>query len=72
MPQDEIKRSRAELEAQAEALAQKVLHTSAEAAWRRLGKGELEGTLFASKMARLRALLGMKDNDHDPVASAAE
>jgi len=70
MAQDEITRSRAELENRAEALAQEVLHTSAGEAWQRLGNGELEGTIFASKMERLRALLGVGEPQHFP--SAAE
>jgi hypothetical protein len=72
MAHDEITRTRAELAKQAEDLARQVLHTSAEVAWQRLRGGELEGTLFASKMARLRALLGMNDNGGAPHASAAE
>jgi hypothetical protein len=71
MSSHEITRTREQLEAQAEALAQEVLHTSADEAWRRLRAGDLEGTLFASKMARLRALLG-NDNHDGPLAAAAE
>lgn len=71
MASHEITRTQEELEAQAEALAQKVLNTSATEAWRRLRDGELEGTLFASKMARLRALIG-NDNFDGPLATAAE
>jgi hypothetical protein len=71
MASHEITRTQEELEAQAEALAQKVLNTSATEAWRRLRDGELEGTLFASKMARLRALIG-NDNFDGPLAAAAE
>jgi len=71
MAKHEITRSRAELESQAQALAREVMRASAEEAWRRLSAGELEGTLFASKMARLRALLG-NDNGTGPLATAAE
>ena len=63
----ELEFTREELQAEAEALAQAVLHASATEAWKRLRAGELEGTLFASKMARLRALLG--ENDHFPAAA---
>jgi hypothetical protein len=49
--------SRETIEAEAEDLAQSVLHTSASEAWRRVKEGELEGTLFAAKLARLFALL---------------
>jgi hypothetical protein len=71
MEPTDITRSQAELESQAEDLAQQVLHVPAKEAWRRLRSGELEGTIFASKMARLRALLG-NDNYEGPLASAAE
>lgn len=70
--QDEIEITREELQKEAEALAHKVLGTSAEDAWDRLRRGDLEGTLFASKMVRLRALLGDNDNHHSPVPAAAE
>jgi hypothetical protein len=70
--QDEIEITRDELQKEAEALAQKVLGTSARDAWDRLRRGELEGTLFASKMVRLRALLGENDNHDAPVPAAAE
>lgn len=71
MDPTDIARTREELQGQAEALAQEVLHVPAEEAWRRLRSGELEGTIFASKMARLLALLG-NDNHQGPLASAAE
>jgi hypothetical protein len=71
MASHEITRTRVELEAQAEALAKEVLGTSANEAWRQIREGHFEGTLFASKMARLRALLG-NDNQDGPLATAAE
>ncbi len=68
--QDEIEITREELQHEAEALAHKVLGISAQDAWDRLRRGELEGTLFASKMVRLRALLGGNDN-HEPLLPVA-
>ena len=62
----EIERSRSELEDEAEALAQTVLHTSAREALHRVSGGELEGTLFASKLVRLYALMGANDDGSDP------
>jgi hypothetical protein len=70
--QDEVQITREELQNEAEALARKVMHTSAQDAWERVRQGELEGTLFASKMVRLRALLGENDNDNKPLSTAAE
>jgi hypothetical protein len=70
--QDEIEITREELQSEAEALARKVLGISAHDAWDRLRRGELEGTLFASKMVRLRALLGENDNHDAPLPVAAE
>lgn len=55
---DDIELSREEIQAEADALASLVLHTSADEAWTRVRQGELEGTLFASKLARLYFLLG--------------
>jgi hypothetical protein len=63
---DDIERSRPELEDEAEALAQQVMHTSAREALRRVSGGELEGTLFASKLVRLYALMGANDDGSDP------
>lgn len=54
----DVERSLSELEAEAEALAQLVLQTSARDALRRVSDGELKGTLFASKLLRLYALMG--------------
>jgi hypothetical protein len=62
----EIARSRTALETEAEALAQQVLHVSAREALRRVSRGELEGTLFASKLVRLYALMGANDDGTDP------
>ena len=66
---DEIQVTREELQNEAEALARQVLNTSGNDAWRRIRAGELEGTLFASRMARLRALLGEGDPGHLPAAA---
>jgi len=65
---DEIELSREEIEAEAEKLASEVLHTSAREAWARVRHGEFEGTLFASKLARLFFLLG----SYEPIPVAAE
>ncbi len=65
---DEFELSRDEIQAEADALASQVLHTSAADAWARVRQGELEGTLFASKLARLYFLLG----SYEPVPVAAE
>ncbi len=67
---DEIQITREELQSEAEALATDVLHASAAEAWRRIASGELEGTLFASKMMRIRWLLG--EDSIAPLPVAAE
>jgi hypothetical protein len=54
----ELKRSSEDLEKEAEQLARQTWGVSAPEAWARVKAGELEGTLFASKMMRLYALLG--------------
>lgn len=70
---EEIPLTRAAIEAEAEALARKVLNTSAREAWARVRSGDLEGTLFASKLARLRALAGEGSPTFDDhLAHAAE
>ena len=63
-----LTRTREELQQQAEALARLVCGLTAAEAWARLDRGELEGTIFASKMARLRALLStaLKDGVYAP------
>lgn len=58
MERQAVELSRAQLEAEAIALANEVWQTSADEAWRRLRAGELDGTWFAVRMAQLRWLLG--------------
>jgi hypothetical protein len=65
---DDFELSRDEIQAEAEALALRVMNTSAAEAWKRVRQGEFEGTLFASKLARLYFLLG----SYDPIPAAAE
>jgi hypothetical protein len=55
---EDVEYTREELEEEAEILAQKVLHTNSRDALKRVCAGELEGTLFASKICRIFFLLG--------------
>jgi hypothetical protein len=64
--------TRAEILEQADALAERVLHTSARAALVRVRNGELAGSLFAAKIVRLFALLGENDTTPPTFQSAAE
>ena len=66
----EVTLSRAEILHRAEELAQAVMHVPAQEALGRVQNGELEGTLFASKLVRLFAMLG--DDAHPPLQAAAE
>jgi hypothetical protein len=53
----DVEYTREELEEEAETLAQKVLHVNSREALRRVRDGELEGTLFASKLCQIFFLL---------------
>jgi len=55
--------TRAQLEAEAEGLAQNsTLHTNARDAWKRVKRGELQGTILASRLSRLFFLLESFDS----------
>jgi hypothetical protein len=47
-----------ELEEEAEILSQKVLHVNSREGLKRVRNGELEGTLFASRLCQIFFLLG--------------
>ena len=66
--QQDVEITREQIEAEAEGLARNSsMHTSARKAWARVKKGELEGTLFASRLSRLFFLL--EDFETQPAAA---
>ncbi len=66
--QQDVEITRKQIEDEAEELARNSsMHSSAREAWARVKQGELEGTLFASRLSRLFFLL--EDFEAQPVAA---